>query len=100
MSKHLLMERHGDDMEAGSASLRVVRMGEARGKVGLCPSMIYELIDQGLFPRPFQLVPGGRAVGWLEADLDEWLRERKRASAQPLHQCAEEVVTSNRGEVV
>jgi len=80
-------------MEAGSASLRVVRMGEARGKVGLCPSMIYELIDQGLFPRPFQLVPGGRAVGWLEADLDEWLRERKRAAAQPVHNSTEEVTT-------
>lgn len=88
------------EMESGSTYLRVIRMGGARDKVGLCPSKIYELIDQGLFPRPFQLVPGGRAVGWLEADLDEWLRERKRASAQLLHQCTEEVVTGNKGEAV
>jgi prophage regulatory protein len=86
------------EMESGSTSLRVIRMGDARGKVGLCPSKIYDLIDQGLFPRPFQLVPGGRAVGWLEADLDEWLRERKRASAQPLLQSAEEVVTGDEAE--
>jgi prophage regulatory protein len=85
-------------MEADSTSLRVVRMGDARGKVGLCPSKIYELIDQGLFPRPFQLVPGGRAVGWLEADLDEWLRERKRASGQRVHKSAEKEAAGAKAE--
>ena len=75
-------------------------MGEARGKVGLCPSMIYELIDQGLFPRPFQLVPGGRAVGWLEADLDEWLRARKRASAHQVKQNSQKEATGEKAEAV
>ncbi len=86
------------EMESDSTSLRVVRMGDARGKVGLCPSKIYDLIDQGLFPRPFQLVPGGRAVGWLEADLDEWLRERKRASTKQSYQSAEKEATGTKAE--
>lgn len=73
-------------------------MGYARVKVGLCPSKIYDLIDKGLFPKPFQLVPGGRAVGWLEADLDEWLRERKRVSATPIHQCSEKEATGEKAE--
>ena len=25
---------------------------------------------------PFKLIPGGRAVGWLERDVDAWLAER------------------------
>jgi predicted DNA-binding transcriptional regulator AlpA len=26
------------------------------------------------------LIPGGRAVGWLEVDVDQWICERKEAS--------------------
>ena len=37
---------------------------------------------KGLFPKPFQLIPGGRAVGWIEVDVDSWVIARKEASAQ------------------
>ena len=33
---------------------------------------------QGCFPRPVSL--GSRAVGWIEAEADEWIRERIEAS--------------------
>ncbi|MDA0868722.1 MAG: AlpA family phage regulatory protein [Proteobacteria bacterium] len=55
-------------------------MDEACSKTGLCASTIYDLIARNIFPRPFQIVPGGRAVGWLEADLDQWVMDRKAAS--------------------
>jgi prophage regulatory protein len=60
-------------------STRILRMVDACAKTGLCASTIYALISRGLFPRPFQLVPGGRAVGWFEADLDRYLADRKKA---------------------
>lgn len=59
---------------------RILRMRENSKKVGLGPSSIYDLVSKGLFPKPFQLVPGGRAVGWLEDDIDQWILERKSAS--------------------
>lgn len=63
---------------------RVLRMTDVCAKTGLCASTIYVLISRGIFPRPFQLVPGGRAVGWLESDLDKYLNCRKASSQQSL----------------
>ena len=60
--------------------VRVLRMQSVCEKVGLGRSSIYELIAQGQFPRPFRLTPGGRAVGWFEADLDAWLMSRRVSS--------------------
>ena len=31
-------------------------------------------LAEGRFPRPVSL--GSRAVGWIEAEVDEWIRER------------------------
>ena len=58
---------------------RILRMRENCQKVGLGQSSLYDLISRGLFPKPFPLVPGGRAVGWLEEDIDQWILERKEA---------------------
>ena len=63
-----------------SSPSRVLRMGDAKIKTGLCPSTIHDLIKRDLFPKPFLLVPGGRAVGWFESELDLWLAQRKRES--------------------
>jgi prophage regulatory protein len=52
---------------------RTLRMKDLPDKVGLRPSTIYALVAQGRFPAPFKLLPGGRAVGWLEATIDDWL---------------------------
>lgn len=53
---------------------RMLRLPEVLARTGLSRSTIYVRLDQGRFPRPVSL--GGRAVGWVEAELDEWLRER------------------------
>lgn len=70
------------EMQFDISSSRVLRMDAACSKTGLCASTIYDLISRGIFPKPFRLVPGGRAVGWFESDLDNWLAQRKRASEQ------------------
>ena len=61
---------------------RVLRMRESCLKVGLGQSSLYDLINRGIFPKPFPLVPGGRAVGWLEEDIDQWILDRKEACSK------------------
>lgn len=60
-------------MDGQYSNTRILRMKDLPAKVGFQPSTIYELITKGKFPAPFKLVRGGRAAGWLEATVDEWL---------------------------
>jgi prophage regulatory protein len=53
---------------------RFLRLPEVLARTGLSRSTIYVRLDQGRFPRPVSL--GGRAVGWIESEVDEWIRER------------------------
>jgi predicted DNA-binding transcriptional regulator AlpA len=50
---------------------RVLRMRHLPEKTGMCTSHLYALIARGEFIKPFPLVPGGRAVGWLQARRNE-----------------------------
>jgi predicted DNA-binding transcriptional regulator AlpA len=57
--------------------MRVMRLKETEQKVGLCDRELRHLEAQGLFPKRFQLNPvGGRAVGHLESEVDEWIQRR------------------------
>jgi len=58
----------------------IIRMNQLHMKVGLSKSLLYALIAQGKFPRGFSLISGGRAVGWLEQDIDNWILQHKEAS--------------------
>ena len=62
-------------MNAEYKSPRILRMKDLPAKVGFAPSTIYELIAKGKFPKPFKLMPGGRAAGWLESTVDKWLQQ-------------------------
>ena len=53
---------------------RFLRLPEVRDRTGLARSTIYVRLDQGRFPQPVSL--GARAVGWIEAEVDEWIHER------------------------
>ena len=57
---------------------RLVRLPEVKAVTGLSRSTIYLRISQGVFPKPVNL--GGRAVGWLEAEVQEWLQRRVELS--------------------
>lgn len=56
--------------------IRTLRMSDLTDKVGYKSSTIYGLIAQGKFPKPFKLTPGGRAAGWLESTIDDWILEQ------------------------
>lgn len=60
---------------------RILRMREICQKLGLCSSTVHDLVARGIFIKPFTLIPGGRAVGWLEVDVDQWICDRKEASS-------------------
>jgi prophage regulatory protein len=46
--------------------------------VGLRRAYIYKLQQEGRFPRRVKI--GGRAVGWVEEDIQQWLSARVRES--------------------
>ncbi len=54
--------------------IRFLRLPEVMARTGLSRSTIYVRLAEGRFPQPVAL--GGRAVGWIEAEVDEWVRER------------------------
>ncbi|WP_259053634.1 helix-turn-helix transcriptional regulator [Methylohalomonas lacus] len=53
---------------------KILRLPEVKARTGLSRSSIYLRVSQGLFPSPVPL--GGRAVGWLESEVDEWIAAR------------------------
>lgn len=56
----------------------VLRLTDVKQRTGLSRSTIYLRIANNEFPAPISL--GGRAVGWLEQDIDEWIIEKIEAS--------------------
>jgi prophage regulatory protein len=56
----------------------ILRLSDVKRSTGLSRSAIYLRITQVTFPEPVSL--GGRAVGWLEAEIQEWLQRRIEAS--------------------
>ena len=66
-------------LESGlSQPPRILRLPAVRARTGLARSTIYLRIAQGRFPRPIAL--GERAVGWIEVEVDAWLRQQIEAS--------------------
>ena len=52
----------------------VLRLPAVKERTGLSRSSIYLRISNNEFPTPISL--GGRAVGWLEEDIDNWLKKK------------------------
>jgi prophage regulatory protein len=53
---------------------RVLRLPEVKSKTGLGRTTIYRMESSGAFPRSIPL--GGKAVGWIEAEIDGWIEAR------------------------
>lgn len=56
----------------------ILRLPTVQARTGLSRSTIYLRIAQGVFPKPISL--GARAVGWVEADVESWVRQQIEAS--------------------
>jgi prophage regulatory protein len=55
---------------------RVLRMAATMDMVGLRETQIREKVAAGEFPKPIRLSASGRAVGFLEHELEEYLDAR------------------------
>jgi len=60
-----------------SNDIRVIRHATVRAKLNVSSAKLFDMCAKGVFPKPFTLVPGGRAVGWLEHEVDAWILNRK-----------------------
>ena len=66
-------------------SHQILRILEVADRTGLARSSIYAKIQAGDFPRPIKL--STRSVGWLEADVNQWIelqisRSREKACGE------------------
>jgi prophage regulatory protein len=59
-------------------ALTILRRKQVEARTGLSRSTIYLRVSEGTFPKPVSL--GARAVGWIEAEISEWLASRIEAS--------------------
>jgi len=56
----------------------ILRLPTVIFRTGLRRSTIYARISEGRFPKPISL--GGRAVGWVETEITDWLNQHIEAS--------------------
>ncbi len=59
--------------------LRILRHADVQKKLSVSRAKLSLMIAAGQFPKPFTIIPGGRAVGWLESDIDAWIMERRNS---------------------
>jgi prophage regulatory protein len=59
---------------AAPTSARILRLPQVRAVTGLGRSMIYQMEAEGRFPPRVSI--GVRAVGWVESEIQDWLRRR------------------------
>lgn len=52
----------------------LLRLPAVQARTGLSRSTIYLRISEKRFPSPVSL--GGRAVAWIESDIDKWIEDR------------------------
>jgi prophage regulatory protein len=56
----------------------ILRLPTVKARTGLSRSTIYLRISEGRFPKPVSL--GGRAVGWIEEEVNDWLSQQIETS--------------------
>jgi prophage regulatory protein len=56
----------------------ILRLPQVKIRVGLSRSSIYSAIAEGRFPPSIRL--GARSVGWLESEIQDWVRQKSELS--------------------
>jgi prophage regulatory protein len=57
-----------------SPPLRMIRLPQVMEMTGLRRSSIYNRVKEGIFPQQVPL--GGKAVAWVEGEVQSWLADR------------------------
>jgi len=56
----------------------ILRLPAVKSRTGLSRSTIYLRISNREFPTPISL--GGRSVGWIESEINEWIENQVNLS--------------------
>lgn len=62
-----------------SPPLQIIRHSKVCQKLNISSAKLFDMVAKGQFPKPFIIIPGGRAVGWLESAVDAWIVARSNA---------------------
>lgn len=60
-----------DETEKVRPAERLLRLAEVRQRVGLGKTMIYAMIGEGRFPKPYKITPF--AARWSEREIQAWI---------------------------
>lgn len=71
-----LIRNHIKNMRSEPSILRITDVIE-RTKLG--KSTIMRAVKEGRFPQPFKIFEGGRAIGFYEKDINEWINSRGKS---------------------
>lgn len=63
-------------------TISILRLPTVTARTGLSRSTIYLRVAEQRFPKPVSL--GGRAVGWIENEIDDWLEQQVELSRKPI----------------
>ena len=55
--------------------MKLVKIEHVLGRCAISRATLYRMMDKGTFPRQKSLT-GGRAVAWLESEIDAWIASR------------------------
>lgn len=66
--------KRDEKIAVGTDGLRVMRIREVAGCIGLSRATIWRLQREGRFPKQRRL--SSNAVGWLAEEVEEWIRTR------------------------
>ena len=66
------------EQSVNSGSVRIARPDEVRTRIGVSRAKFADMVSKGQFPKPFTIIPGGPAVGWLGEDVDAWIMQRAK----------------------
>ena len=59
---------------------KILRLPVVLDRTGLSRSTVYLRVTEGRFPTPVSL--GARAVGWIEAEVEEWIARQIEVSRE------------------
>ena len=59
-----------------SPPTRILRWPDVAKRIPFSKSYAYALQAKGLFPKPIKLIKGGRAAGYLESEINDWVNAR------------------------
>jgi prophage regulatory protein len=68
-------------MQSEEKAITILRLPAVKARTGLATSSIYQLIAEDNFPKSRKIT--SRRVGWIEAEVDAWIRSRVAATIDP-----------------